>query len=120
MSSLSGVLVLILYLGLGIVSSSLYPSPFGSGTNWLSDLDCQQLVPPVHGASLQGGFFISGKALAICPSSDKLCTKREEMCYTRPHQKAERGCEVRAAVLRGQEGALRGWITGGRDVGRSS
>ena len=45
MSSLSGVLVLILYLGLAIVSYSFYPSFFGPGTNWLSDLGNRNLNP---------------------------------------------------------------------------
>lgn len=45
LSSWSGALVLVLYLGLVIVSYSFYPSSFGPGGNWLSDLGDKSLNP---------------------------------------------------------------------------
>ncbi|RIE05692.1 hypothetical protein SMC7_05940 [Candidatus Cryosericum terrychapinii] len=44
LSSWSGALVLVLYLGLVMVSYSAYPSSFGPG-NWLSDLGDKSLNP---------------------------------------------------------------------------
>ncbi|RIE05699.1 hypothetical protein [Candidatus Cryosericum terrychapinii] len=48
MSSVSGALVLVLYVGLAKISYLLYPSFFGPRGNWLSDLGSNQLNP--HGA----------------------------------------------------------------------
>jgi hypothetical membrane protein len=45
LSSWSGALVLVLYLGLGIVSYLFYPTSFGPGGNWLSDLGNNNLNP---------------------------------------------------------------------------
>jgi hypothetical protein len=70
MSSLSGVLVLILYLGLAIVSYSLYPSSFGPRGNWLSDLGNNKLNPDgaiyyrlagILGGLVLGFFFVGLK-----------------------------------------------------------
>jgi hypothetical protein len=44
-TTLSGILVLILYLGLAIISYSFYPSSFSPKGNWLSDLGNNNLNP---------------------------------------------------------------------------
>ena len=45
MTSVSGIVVLVLYVGLAAVARFFYPSSFGPATNWLSDLGNRSLNP---------------------------------------------------------------------------
>jgi hypothetical protein len=44
-TSISGIVVLVLYIGLAVAARFYYPSSFGPATNWLSDLGNRNLNP---------------------------------------------------------------------------